>query len=183
MQRQLALSSTIKPLYLFTGIFAEVFFSISGHGGFAPKNHGVWDPDPTNRRAVIWGSGNEKWQITTEHDCAEFTAEVVTDLTKESGYFRFCSFAHSTREMVTIYEGIRRVPIKLVHAGSLDDLRSDANAAVREMGLKRFWDWMGYFYQVYQLDGTFFMRELDNKLYPSVKPTSLEEFLKENIQV
>ena len=75
----------MKPLYIFIGILAEVFFSVPGHRGFVPANHGVWDPNATPKRAEIWGSGDEKWQITTEHDFAKFTADLPTDLTKESG--------------------------------------------------------------------------------------------------
>jgi len=85
--------------------------------------------------------------------------------------------------MAKIYEEIRGVPVALNFAGSLEDLNSTVNNAQRELGLERFWDWLGYYYQLYQLDGTFYMGKLDNQLYPSVKTTPLEEFLKDNINV
>ncbi|KAL6821465.1 hypothetical protein V8C40DRAFT_267805 [Trichoderma camerunense] len=183
LQRQLALSSTVDVLYIFTGILAEVFFSVPGHGGFAPSNHGVWDPESSPKRAEVWGSGEEKWQITTEQDCADFTAELIVDLTKKGGSYRVCSFEHSIREIAGIYEDIRGAPVQLDNMGSIEDLRVTANTAEREIGLKRFWDWMGYFYQLYQLNGTCHMKQLDSKQYSSLRLTSLEEFLKDNMYI
>ncbi|KKP06917.1 hypothetical protein THAR02_00998 [Trichoderma harzianum] len=164
LQRQLALSSTVDVLYIFTGILAEVFFSIPGHGGFAPSNHGVWDPESSPKRAEVWGSGEEKWQITTEQDCADFTAELIVDLTKKGGSYRVCSFEHSIREIASIYQKIRGDSVQLDYMGSIEDLRVTANTAVREIGLKRFWDWMG-------------------KQYSSLRLTSLAEFLKDNMYI
>ncbi|QYT06331.1 NmrA domain-containing protein [Trichoderma simmonsii] len=183
LQRQLALSSTVDVLYIFTGILAEVFFSVPGHGGFAPSNHGVWDPESSPKRAEVWGSGEEKWQITTELDCADFTAELIVDLTKRGGSYRVCSFEHSIREIASIYQDVRGVSVQLDYMGSIEDLRVTANTAVREIGLKRFWDWMGYFYQLYQLNGTCHMKQLDSKQYSSLRLTSLAEFLKDNMYI
>ncbi|KAJ3579440.1 hypothetical protein NPX13_g1127 [Xylaria arbuscula] len=181
LKRQLELSSTVKPLYIFVGILCEVFFSVPGHGGFAPANHGVWDPE--RKRAVVWGSGHEKWQITTECDAAEFTAELIQDLSNETGIYRFCSFEKSTREMAEAYENARGVKVTIDNAGNLEDLKAVAANAVEKLGLQRSWEWMGYFYQLYQLNGTFYMRELDNDRYTAVNATSLERFLELNPQI
>lgn len=183
LQRQLALSSNVDVLYIFTGILAEVFFSVPGHGGFAPSNHGVWDPESAPKRAEVWGSGEEKWQITTEQDCADFTAELTTDLTKKGGSYRICSFEHSIREIASIYQDVRGASVQLEYKGSLEDLSVIANVAVNKMGLKRFWDWMGYYYQLYQLNGTCYMKQLDSKQYSSIRLTSLAVFLKENMKI
>ncbi|QKX64662.1 uncharacterized protein TRUGW13939_11838 [Talaromyces rugulosus] len=172
LKRQLELSSTVKPLYIFVGILCEVFFSVPDHGGFAPANQGVWDPAP--KRAVVWGSGHEKWQITTEYDAAEFTAELIQDLSNETGIYRFCSFEKSTREMAEAYERARGVKVTIDTAGSLEDLKVTARNTVEKLGLQRFWEWMGYFYQIYQLNGTFHMKNLDNDRYTAVDATSLE---------
>lgn len=168
-------------MWIFTGIFSEVFFSVPNHGGFAPANNGVWDPD--SHTAVVWGTGNEKWQICTEENASEFTAELVTDTTKGAGVYRFCSYEKSTLEMAQAYKQARGVAIKIVNAGSIEDLRVTAYKAVEEKGLRNFWGWMGYFYQLYQLNGTFQMMELNNDLYPSIEPTSLEEFLKNHPEI
>lgn len=43
-RRIVEFTSEIRPIYIFTGVLAEVLFSVPGHGSFAPKNHGCWDP-------------------------------------------------------------------------------------------------------------------------------------------
>ena len=178
MKHQLTMSSTVKPLWIFVGELAETFFSVPGHGTFRPENHGVWDP--AGPRAEIWGTGDEKWQMTTEEDTAEFTAEVVTDLTKAEGSYRFCGSVHGTNEIAKIYEEVKGKSVQLEHKGSLEDLREIAEKTKKETGLGRYWEWIGYYYQLRQLDGTGDMQTLDNDMYPEVKRTSLAQFLKAN---
>lgn len=43
---QASISSAIKPLHIFTGILAEVFFGKNGNRGFTPTDDGIWDPAP-----------------------------------------------------------------------------------------------------------------------------------------
>lgn len=183
LQRQLALSSSVDVLYIFTGTLAEVFFSVPGHGRFAPSNHGVWDPETSPKRAEVWGTGEEKWQFTTEQDCANFTAELIVDSTKKGGSYYICSFEHSIKEIARIYQNVRGVSVQLDHMGSIEELSIAANDAVHKMGLKRFETWMGYFYQLYQLNGVCYMKKLDSKQYPSLHLTSLEDFLRENMYI
>ncbi|GAD99204.1 hypothetical protein NECHADRAFT_52412 [Paecilomyces variotii No. 5] len=181
LKRQLELSSTVKPLYIFVGMLCEVFFSVPGHGHFVPENKGVWNP--ASKSALVWGSGHEKWQMTTEHDTAEFTAEVIQDMSNETGIYRFCSFEKSTREMAEAYEKARGVRVTIDTAGSLDELKVAAANAVEQVGPQRYWEWMGYFYQIYQLDGTFHMRKLDNDRYTAVNTTSMERVLELNPEI
>ncbi|KAF2098910.1 NAD(P)-binding protein [Rhizodiscina lignyota] len=183
LQRQIAMSTTIEPIYIFVGIFHEVFFSKPGHGGFGPDSHGVWDPNGPVKRAEVWGTGDEKWQLTTEEDCAEFTAELLVDLSKKAGYYRFCSGEYSSREIANIYAQERGVQVNLDFKGSIEQLRATAEKAKREMGLGRFFEWGGYYFQLIQLDGTVYMERLDLKLYPWLKRTSLVEFLREHQEV
>lgn len=183
LQRQLALSSNVEALYIFTGTLTEVFFSVPGHGRFAPSNHGVWDPDTSPKRAEVWGTGEEKWQFTTEQDCANFTAELIVDSTKKGGSYYICSFEHSIKEVVSIYRDVRGESVQLDYMGSIEELNIVAKDAVHKMGLKRFETWMGYFYQLYQLNGVCYMKQLDSKQYSSLTLTSLEAFLKENMSI
>lgn len=54
-RNQVELTSAIKPIYFFTGVLAEVLFSLLGHGDFSPANNGVWDPERKTMDA--WGTG------------------------------------------------------------------------------------------------------------------------------
>ncbi|KIY01787.1 uncharacterized protein Z520_01925 [Fonsecaea multimorphosa CBS 102226] len=188
-QRQLAMSSRIKPMYIFIGFFAETFFSLAGHGVFNPSTHGVWDSGSVAAgeaapRAEFWGTGDEKWQITTEQDTADFTARLITDRSKEDGgVYRYCSWEYSIKEIAEIYEKERGVGVKLERLGSLEDLMVTAQKSQRELGLGRFWEWMGYTYQIHQLGGKMMMKTLDDGLYLDLKRTKLEDFLREHQEI
>lgn len=177
-------SSTIKPFYIFIGILTETFFSVPGHGGFTPLSHGVWDPVPGAPKAEVWGTGDEKWQITTEQDTADYTAEVTCDLSqKDGGLYRFCGCEATVKEIAAVYEEERGFRVTLVQKGSIADLEKAADGAQKELGLLRFWEWMGYYYQLNQLNGKTMMYQLDNDCYPKVKAVGLVEFLKQNPEI
>jgi len=177
------MTSQIRPFYIFVGILAETFFSVPGHGGFAPSSHGVWDPIPGAPKAEVWGSGHEKWQITTEQDTANFTAALVCDMSQEHGVYRFCSFEGTVKEIAKTYERSKGYPVELEYKGTIDDLKNAADDARKELGLLRFWEWMGYYYQLCQLNGKSMMHKLDNDRYPDVKAVSMPEFLELNPDV
>lgn len=179
LKRQLEICSTVKPLYIFVGILAEAFFSVPGHGGFSPSSHGVWDPITGAPRAEVWGTGREKWQLTTEQDTADFTAELVLDLTQESGVYRFCGIELSIQDIAATYERMRQTKVTLVPQGSLAELKQLADQTQHTLGISRFWEWMGFYYQYNVLSGKVFMKELHNGLYPKVKATDLEAFLRQ----
>ncbi|KAL6407464.1 hypothetical protein AUP68_10296 [Ilyonectria robusta] len=73
--QQAKLTSSIKPIYILTGGLTEVYFSLPGHGNFSPAYNGPWDPE--KKTLDIWGTGDETWNLTTEKDAAEFSAEVI----------------------------------------------------------------------------------------------------------
>ncbi|KAK2686007.1 hypothetical protein QWA68_015050 [Fusarium oxysporum] len=74
--QQAKLTSTIKPIWLLTGGLTEVYFSVPGHGNFSPAYNGPWDPE--NKTVDIWGTGHEKWDLTTEKDAAEESKSHIT---------------------------------------------------------------------------------------------------------
>lgn len=178
------MTSEIKPFYIFVGILTETFFSVPGHGGFAPLSHGVWDPAPGAPRVEVWGTGDEKWQLTTEQNTADYTAEVTCDLSQaEGGIYRFCGYEATAKEIATLYEKDRGYPVTIAQKGSIADLKKAADKAQRDLGQRRFWEWMGYYYQLNQLSGKTMMHNLDNGRYPNVEATGLEAFLKQNPEI
>jgi hypothetical protein len=180
-REQVQLSSTIKPLYIFCGAFGEVFFSLPGHGNFSPANHGVWDPE--NKTMDIWGSEDQVWQLTTERDAAEFTAEIVgRDDASQGGYWCVRSGEYSLKDIAAVYEQVRGQKVYKQHQGSVEDLRATTLEA-RKKGLKQnYFEYIGYFYQLYTYDGTWTLKTLDNDKL-RVEVTILERFLHENPSV
>ncbi|KAH8878790.1 hypothetical protein GQ53DRAFT_857494, partial [Thozetella sp. PMI_491] len=170
--QQAKLTSTIKPIYMLIGGLTEVYFSLPGHGNFSPANNGPWDPD--NRTVDIWGTGDETWDLTTEKDAAEFSAEVIQrDDAPAGGFWELRSGAYSPRELARIYKEVRGIDISLKYRGTLDDLRELAYSRRKQNPYNDYYSFICLFYQLFQLDGTYSLKNLDNhKLH--VKTTSME---------
>lgn len=84
-RRHVEISPIPRPIYIFTGVLAEVLFSVEGHGDFSPANHGVWGPD--RKEMQIWGSDDRLWHWTTEQGAAEFTAAIIERDDADAGGF------------------------------------------------------------------------------------------------
>ncbi|KAI0157153.1 hypothetical protein GGR52DRAFT_565500 [Hypoxylon sp. FL1284] len=175
---QAALTSEIRPIYVLTGIFAEVLFAVPGHGDFSPKNHGCWDSE--QKRLEIWGSGDEPWHWSTEHDAAEFTVEIVLrEDAAQGGFWRVCSGVSTLREIFATYEKVRDRKIDVEVMGTVDGLRERAMQARREGSRRNFWSYIGWFYQLFTADGTWKLKTLDNDKL-GLRTMTLDDFLQQN---
>jgi nucleoside-diphosphate-sugar epimerase len=176
--QQAKLTSSIKPIWVLTGALAEVYFSLPGHGNFSPAYNGPWDPE--KKTIDIWGTGDEVWDLTTEKDAAEFSVEVIQrDDAPAGGFWELHSGAYSPRDLARIYEEVRGVQIGLKYRGTLNDLRELAYKLRSEKPYNDYYSFIGLFYQLFQLDGTYSLKRIDNHRL-QVKTTSMEEFLRQN---
>jgi nucleoside-diphosphate-sugar epimerase len=177
-RNQVELTSALKPIYFFTGVLAEVLFSLPGHGDFSPANNGVWDPE--RKTMDVWGTGEEIWHWTTERDAAEFTAAVIErNDASEGGFWTLCSGSGTLKQVAETYGKARGCEVYVQKKGSVEELRERALEA-REKGMRNmFWPYIGWFYQLFTIDRTWALEKLDNDKL-DVKVTSLEEFLREN---
>jgi nucleoside-diphosphate-sugar epimerase len=179
--QQAKLSSSIKPIFILTGALAEVYFSVPGHGHFSPAYNGPWDPE--NHSIDIWGTGDEKWDLTTERDAAEFSAEVIQhDDAPKGGFWELRSGAYSPKELARIYKEVRGIEIAYNYRGTLDKLKELAFSMRSQKPYNDFYGFIGLFYQLYQLDGTVSLKNIDNHKL-NVKTTSMEEFLRQNPEI
>ncbi|KAF4415633.1 NAD(P)-binding [Fusarium acutatum] len=179
--QQAKLTSTIKPIWILTGGLTEVYFSVPGHGNFSPAYNGPWDPE---RKTVdIWGTGDETWNLTTERDAAEFSAEVIQrDDASEGGFWELHSGAYSPRELARIYREVRGMEVTLKPRGTLEDLKNLAYSMRDSKPYNDYYSYIGLFYQLFQLDGTYSLKHLDNDKL-KVKTTSMEDFLRQNPEI
>ncbi|KAI7770626.1 hypothetical protein LZL87_002997 [Fusarium oxysporum] len=176
--QQAKLTSSIKPIWLLTKSLTEVYFSVPGHGNFSPAYNGPWDPD--NKTVDIWGTGHEKWDFSTEKDAAEFsTAVIERDDAPEGGFWELHSGDYSPRGLAKIYKEVRDVEITFKERGSLDDLRKLAYSMREQKPYNDYYGFIDLFYQLFQLDGTYSLKNLDNDKF-NVKTTSMKEFLRQN---
>ncbi|RGP81399.1 nad p-binding [Fusarium longipes] len=177
-RNQVELTSDLKPIYFFTGVLAEVLFSLPGHGDFSPANNGAWDP---KRKIMdVWGTGEEIWHWTTERDAAEFTAAVIErDDASDGGFWTVCSDSGTLQDIAKTYGRVRNCEVIIQKKGSVEELRERAFEARRQGSRNSFWPYIGWFYQLFTIDGTWALDELDNDKL-DIKATSLEDFLREN---
>ncbi|KAH6995380.1 hypothetical protein EDB80DRAFT_755426 [Ilyonectria destructans] len=101
--RHVEMTSSIKPVYLFTGAFADLLYTALGPGGFDTSG-----PTPKLR---YWADGNtKKYPWTTQDDAAAFTIEVLLNgagvQEGRGGFFSFYSGQHTIEELATAYEKV-----------------------------------------------------------------------------
>lgn len=180
-RRHVEISSSLKPIYIFTGVLAEVLFSVEGHGDFSPANHGVWDPE--RKEMQMWGPEGRLWYWTTEQDAAEFTAAIIErDDADAGGFWSVCSGANTLTEIASTYQEVRKRNVSIVIKGSEDDLRSQALKARAEGQPNDCWGYIGWFYQLHTVDGTWSLRCLDNAKL-DVETTTLADFLEAHPEI
>lgn len=177
--QQVALTSTIKPCHIFSGMLAEVFFGLDGQDGFTPRDGGVWDP--TAKRMEIWGTGDEEWNFTTEEDAGRWGVEVITaDGAEEGGFVTVCSWTCSMKEIKAKYEAAKGKEVGWDSKGSLGQLRAIAQRESK-LGLRRFWEWHRHVFMENCVSGRWNLKNIENERFPTVKATSLEEFIRQRL--
>lgn len=177
--RQAALTSGIKPCHVFSGMLADVFFGVGGQRGFTPKDGGVWDPEGLGME--VWGSGEEEWNFTTEEDAGRWGVEViVADGAEEGGFVTVCSWTANLREVKEAVDRVKGVEVGWKTMGSLEELQDMAKEG-RKLGLRRFWEWHRHVFMENCVSGRWNLKELENGRFPNVRPTSLDEFIRDNL--
>jgi hypothetical protein len=175
------MTSSIKPIYVFSGIFAETLFSIDGHGHVGTDMPLVWDSD--TKTVNIWGSGHTTWAWTSEKDAAEFTAEIVQrDDASQGGFWNVCSGAHSLRQIAEIYERQRGIQVGINVQGTIKELETKALNARKNGDKRKFHLYTGLFYQLLSSNGELLFQKLDNDKLP-VTGTTLEGFLEQHPEI
>jgi hypothetical protein len=176
---QVALTSTIKPCHIFSGMLAEVFFGVEGQDGFTPRDGGVWDP--IEKRMEVWGSGNEEWNFTTEEDAGRWGVEVVTaDGAEEGGFVSVCSWTCSLKDVKARYEAAKGEEVGWEVKGDLEQLITIVGRE-RKLGLRRFWEWHRHVFVENCVSGRWNLKDLENERFPAVKATSLDDFIKQRL--
>lgn len=182
-KRQVELTSTIKPVYILSGVLGEVLFAAPGHEYYTTASHGVWDPNPGARAVEVWGDPALKFHWTSEEDAAEFAAAIAERPdAADGGFWTVASGTHSLPEIAETYGRVRGVDVAVRLKGSVEELRKLAHEARGRGDPSRFWDYIGYFYTLHTVDGTWTLGELENEKL-GVKGTSLEDFIRAHPEI
>ena len=123
------------------------------------------------------------WHWTTERDCAEFAAAIIErDGAENGGYWTVASGVHSLKEIVAIYQKVRGTKVGWNAKGSIEELRKEALEAQKKGNRQMYWEYIGWLYYLYIIDGSWKMSPLENEKL-GVKGTTLEQYLDQNPQI
>ncbi|KAF6817228.1 hypothetical protein CPLU01_13636 [Colletotrichum plurivorum] len=177
-EQQAAMSSTINPVYIFTGVFADLLFTSYGPGGFDASGD-----VPVMR---YWGDGNKYPQPwTTQDDAAAWTIEVLLNgngvQEGKGGFFSMHSGEHTIEELALAYEEETGTYVDVRRQGSLVDLADELARLRREKGRLRYFEYLPEAAALIGNRGRWKMEDVVD--FRDVrKPTSLEQYLRDRLQ-
>ncbi|KAJ4993149.1 NmrA-like family protein [Stagonosporopsis vannaccii] len=133
--------------------------------------------DATARKVTYWGTGDEKWDLTTYETAAAYTASLMVDH-NASGVFRFRGDRKSVKEMKSVYEKVYKSTLSLSCLGSLDELYSSFQTAFKHDPNDAM-SWAPGCFNYWCICGVAALGDnVDNESYPGVVPTDLEGFFR-----
>ena len=119
---------------------------------------------------MLWGTGNEPFDLTTVDDTARFTAKLATDPADVSGV-RYLSGSRATfNDIITETERLTGRTLTRNVLGSADDLRQLTDAATDPWSVVPQW----YFLSMLTVPP---FATTDNGRYPDASPTTLRDYL------
>lgn len=174
-QRHVEFTSPIKPVYVFTGMFAEYLFS--------PADPGMFSKDESGAASVqVWDDGDANWSWTTMQDAAEFSIDLLTrkDVQQGSGgYFSVKSGDCNPKDIARAYENVTGVSVDMKYVGTLDNLGQQLQQARQEHGRSEYMQYVALLSQWFGYSGKFYLQNAESVLN-SRHPVSLENLLRGN---
>mmetsp|Transcript_17009 Transcript_17009/g.29436 ORF Transcript_17009/g.29436 Transcript_17009/m.29436 type:complete len:299 (+) Transcript_17009:143-1039(+) len=155
---------SIQTVHFFNGCFTDVFF---GFLGVFNKQEGT---------VSYFGDPSTKFDLTTQDDVALFLAEVVSK-SPIPDRLEFVGDEISVEGVVTAFEEVKGRKLKLVHRGSIEDLKALIQK-LRNEDPRNFYAYLPLMYQLGMFDGRGKLHKANNAQYPAVKAASLMEWLR-----
>ncbi|KAL2068016.1 hypothetical protein VTL71DRAFT_16114 [Oculimacula yallundae] len=182
-QRQVAKTSEIKPVYIFTGLFADLLYSPYGPGGWDLKHiSSGGEQGNGNPRMRFWGEGDSvgRWPWSAQSDVAEFTIDILMfgEGVQEGrgGVFKVSSGTTTIRELAETWEKINGGKVDVVGQGNVGDLEAELERLRREKGVKLNHEYM--FEEAALIGGKGLWENKDVVVLKQFrKPITLEEYL------
>jgi len=155
--KELLDKSKVKGLHFTNGMFMETYFWMANQYGFS-----------------YWGDINQKFDLTSEEDVGKFVIAAVRDKNRV-GHVKVSGAEVSTKEVVDTYNLVLNKKESAKYMGSIEELKTKVKE-LRDQG--KIFDsiQMGYCIPLY--DGSGKIKDKMNSQFPSVKVTSLEDFIK-----
>ena len=184
--RQAALTSSIKPIYVFCGVLATTLFGVPGAGALEGDS-AMWIHQEKQERMInVVGDGNTLTPYGVEADVADFSVAVTTGEDGEKGgYCKFCSDEFTMNELAATYRKVRQADCSVNQVMDVEACRQmleKARAGADDAGnLREQWpNFIGLVYGLVCAEGTYNPKPVDASRYPDVPRTKIEDFVQEN---
>nr|OQO04810.1 hypothetical protein B0A51_18299 [Rachicladosporium sp. CCFEE 5018] len=139
-EHQIATTSPLRPVYIFSGLFADLLYTPYGPGAFSK---GSQRPE-----MCYYGDGDSnKWPWSTQDDVAEWTIDILLHapgvLAGDGGYFKIRSGVTTITELATTYEKVFQTSIDVTRKGTLSDLEERLAGLRKVKGRAGYFEYMG----------------------------------------
>ncbi|KAK3637566.1 hypothetical protein LTR56_013569 [Elasticomyces elasticus] len=139
-EHQAGTTSSIRPVYILSGLFANLLYTQYGPGAF---NGSSGTPELS-----YYGEGDtDKWPWSVQDDVAEWTIDILLHgngvQAGNGGFFRISSGVTTIRELASAYEQAFSVPVKVTRKGTLEDLKMELAKLRKDKGRAGYFEYMG----------------------------------------
>lgn len=144
-------------------------------GGFMD---GILDPSTANvidtraRTVSCFGTGRERFDLTTVADVAAFTTRLALDPAAPAGIHRFAGTQTSADDLAALVSEVTGVRFTVASGGSLDELRAIIDQHDEPWDAEMLWYVLAMF-------STPAFDEVENDRYPEIQVTTLRKHLVE----
>ena len=180
-EHQAAMTSSIRPVYIFTGLFSDLLLTRYGPGAFSA--------DGEKGRFRYWGDGNfRKWSWSSQVDAAAYTIEILLNgegvQEGKGGFFRFRSGEVTIESLAEAYKRVSGNDVEVTRMGDLEDLKRVLASLRSQHGRAGYWEYIVESFTVIGSGTAWEMKEEELAKLDHVKrPRLLEECLKENLKL
>jgi nucleoside-diphosphate-sugar epimerase len=134
--------------------------------------------DVETQTAYVWGDGTQAMDWTTYADAARYTAEVALDQRPAPRKFCVAGDVLDFAGIVHAYESASGKKLRVERLGSLDDLDARIDQ-LRKTEPANMRAWLPLMYYRSVLNGEGKLDVLMNDRYPSIRPTTLSEYVRQ----
>lgn len=149
LRAQAPLETTLKPNFIFVGVFAETMFA-SYHPDDVKEQWWLHE----RKEVITWGTGSEELTITPMRDAAAYTIRILEhEDSVRGGDWLVYSWRTSFQHAAEIFTKATGIPKEISIDGSLEDLAA-LEAKERKKGSKlKYWEYIGLSYFLNLLTG------------------------------
>lgn len=144
LRTQAALQTTIKPNYVFIGVFAETMFA-RYHPDSVEETWWMHD----RKEVKTWGTGDEPLTVTPQRDAAAYTIHLIErDDAAQGGDWYLYSWRCSLREAAKVFVRATGLPKEIAIQGPVEDLVAMEKDRRAKGSKLNYWEYLGLTYWV-----------------------------------